>query len=155
MGLAATDDDLWVSDWATSRCIRIMADGELLAEPKPVATDLSAPKEVAVAPDGSLLVVETGVGHLSSIDLETGEVSTVTEGLLRGAEGYLPSWIFNGVAVLAFGIIRAVCSTICMKLSDGILSGGLDSSPDRAAAHGCNAIAEPFRRQQGSLPKRW
>ncbi|MBA1343189.1 MAG: hypothetical protein C5S52_06285 [ANME-2 cluster archaeon] len=36
--------------------------------------------------------------------------------------------------LLAFGIIREVCGTICMKLSDGLLSGGLASSPARAAA---------------------
>ena len=108
VGLAATDDDLWVSDWATGMCIRIVADGEPLAEPIPVATNLSAPEGLAVAPDGSLLVVETGVGRLSSIDLETGKVSTVAEGLLlgaEGAEGYPPSWIFNGVAVGSSGVI--------------------------------------------------
>ena len=35
--------------------------------------------------------------------------------------------------LLAFGIIREVCGTICMKLSDGLLSGGLASSPILAA----------------------
>ena len=34
--------------------------------------------------------------------------------------------------VLASGII-GVCGTICMKLSDGLLSGGLVSSPTLAA----------------------
>ncbi len=108
VGLAATDDDLWVSDWATGRCIRIIAGGEPLAEPISVATNLSAPEGLAVAPDGSLLVVETGAGRLSSIDLETGEVKTVAEGLLlgaEGAEGYPPTWIFNGVAVGPSGVI--------------------------------------------------
>jgi len=34
--------------------------------------------------------------------------------------------------LLAFGII-GVCGTACMKLSDGLLSGGLASSPILAA----------------------
>ncbi|MBC2697402.1 MAG: hypothetical protein HF974_03490 [ANME-2 cluster archaeon] len=108
VGLAATNDDLWVSDWATGMVLQIVAGGELLLEPKPMATELSAPEGLTVAPDGSLLVVETGVGRLSSIDLETGKVSTVAEGLelgAEGAEGYPPTWIFNGVAVGSSGVI--------------------------------------------------
>jgi len=73
-----------------------------------VATDLAFPEGLAVAPDGSLLVVETGVGRLSRIDLVTGEVSTVAVGLELGAEGakdYPPTWIFNGVAVGPSGAI--------------------------------------------------
>ena len=108
VGLAATDDDLWVSDWATGVVLQIVADGEPLSEPIPVARDLSAPEGLAVTPDGSLLVVETGAGRLSSIDLETGKVSTVAEGLelgAQGAEGYPPTWIFNGVAVGPSGAI--------------------------------------------------
>jgi len=108
VGLAATDDDLWVSDWATGMVQQIIADGEPLAEPIPVAANLSAPEGLAVAPDGSLLVVETGVGRLSSIDLGTGEVRTIAEGLLLGADGivgYSPTWIFNGVAVGPSGAI--------------------------------------------------
>ncbi len=108
VGLAATDDDLWVSDWATGMVQQIIADGEPLAEPIPVAANLSAPEGLAVAPDGSLLVVETGAGRLSSIDLGTGEVSTVAVGLelgSEGSEGYPPTWIFNGVAVGPSGAI--------------------------------------------------
>ncbi len=32
-----------------------------------------------------------------------------------------------------FGIIREVCGTTCMRLSSGLLSGGLASSPILAA----------------------
>ena len=57
-------------------------------------------------------------------------------------------------SLLAFGIIREVCGTTCMNLPVGLLSGDLASSPARTAAQGGSAIAELFRRQQGSLPKR-
>jgi len=110
IGLAATDDDLWVGDWETGMVLQIVADGETLAEPIPVATGLALPEGLAVAPDGNLLVVETGVGQLSSINLETGEISTVAEGLELGAQPIpgifsSPTWMFNGVAVGPSGTI--------------------------------------------------
>ncbi len=107
-GLAATDDDLWVGDWATGIVWQIVADGEPI-EPILVAMDLLFPEGLAVDQDGSLLVVETGDGCLSRIDPATGEVSTVAEGLALGAEGIPeaapPTWFFNGVAVGPSGVI--------------------------------------------------
>jgi hypothetical protein len=38
-----------------------------------------------VAADGSLLVVESGAGRLSRIDLATGRINTVADGLALGA----------------------------------------------------------------------
>jgi len=106
-GLAATNDDLWVSDWAAGMVLQIVADGQPLAEPVPVATDLASPEGLAVAPDGNLLVVEAGAGRLSSINLETGEVSTVAEGLDLGLEDPAspPTYVFSGVAVGPSGTI--------------------------------------------------
>jgi sugar lactone lactonase YvrE len=86
-GLAATDDDLWVGDWATGRVLQLVADGQPLARPRVVAEHLAAPEGLAVGPDGSLLVVESGAGRLSRIDLRTGRVSTVADGLALGAQG--------------------------------------------------------------------
>ena len=53
-------------------------------------------------------MVESGAGRLSRIDLLTGQVRTVAEGLLLGAEGIPgtpPTWIFSGVAVGPSGVI--------------------------------------------------
>jgi sugar lactone lactonase YvrE len=107
-GLAATDDDLWVSEWGTGRVLQIVADGEALSEPVLVATGLSSPEGLALTPGGSLLVVEAGAGRLSRIDLATGEVSAIAEGLQLGAEGipgFPGTWGFNGVAVGPSGTI--------------------------------------------------
>jgi sugar lactone lactonase YvrE len=107
-GLAATEDDLWVGDWAMGMVWQVVADGTPLPQPIPVATGLSFPEGLAVAPDGNLLVVETGTGRLLRIDLMTGEVSAVAEGLELGAPspaGVPPTWIFNGVAVGPSGAI--------------------------------------------------
>jgi sugar lactone lactonase YvrE len=107
-GLAATDDDLWASDWATGRVLQLVADGQPLAQPRVVAQRLAAPEGLAAAPDRSLLVVESGAGRLSRIDLATGRVSTVSDRLAlgaRGIPGLVPTWIFNGVAVGPSGAI--------------------------------------------------
>jgi sugar lactone lactonase YvrE len=105
VGLAATDDDLWVGDWAAGSVLQLVADGRPLARPRVVARRLAAPEGLAIAPDRSLLVVESGAGRLSRIDLKTGQVSTVADGLALGAQGIPgvpgvpPTWSFNGVAV--------------------------------------------------------
>jgi glucose/arabinose dehydrogenase len=66
------------------------------------------PEGLALDLDGSLLVVEAGAGRLSRIDLATGEVSVVTEGLELGAPaipGAPPTYQFNGVTVGPSGAI--------------------------------------------------
>jgi sugar lactone lactonase YvrE len=107
-GLAATESDLWVSDWYLGMIMQVVKDGETLSEPMPVATNLSFPEGLAVDIDGNLLVVETGTGTLSKINLDTGEVNTLVENLEVGAEtvpGMTPNYIFSGVAVSPSGTI--------------------------------------------------
>jgi len=109
--LAATDDDLWVSDWAAGTVLQLVVDGELLAEPIPVATGLARPEGLAVGPDGNLLVVETmggRTGQLSRISLESGTVRTVAKGLelrLETSPAFPPMHVCNGVAVGSSGTI--------------------------------------------------
>jgi sugar lactone lactonase YvrE len=101
-GLAAKDDDLWVAEWATGTVWQIVADGKTLDTPLLTAADLTYPEGLAVDHDGTLLVVESGLGRLSRIDPATGVVSTVTANLALGAPGpagWPPTWLFNGVAV--------------------------------------------------------
>ncbi|HEY31556.1 MAG TPA: hypothetical protein G4O10_00445 [Dehalococcoidia bacterium] len=105
-GLAATEDDLWVCEWATGIVYQIVTDGAPTMTP--VATGLSYPEGLAVNLDGSLLVVESGVGQLSRIDLDNNTVSIVVDDLELGAEGvpgYPPTWGFSGVAVGSTGYI--------------------------------------------------
>lgn len=105
-GLAAADDDLWVADWATGFVFQIMDGG--IPVFIPVASGLAQPEGMAVNTDGSLLVVETGAGRLTRIDLDTGEVTVIVEGLEVGSPGppgYPPTSIFSGVAVDRAGYI--------------------------------------------------
>ena len=99
-GLAASGDDLWIGDWATGVVWQIVTNG--VSSMTPVATGLSQPEGLAVDRDGNLLVVESGAGRLSRINLLTSETEILFENLELGAEGvpgYPPTWIFNGVAV--------------------------------------------------------
>ena len=122
IGLAKTDDDLFVSDWATGMVLQIISDGEVLSEPTVVATGLKAPEGLAVDLNGDLLVVETGTGRLLRIDLGTGQVSTVAEGLEAGRappEGAIPTWVLAGVAVGPSGAIYVVSGTSVYRIEPG------------------------------------
>jgi sugar lactone lactonase YvrE len=104
-GLAATEDDLWVSDWEAGTVLQIVKDGEVLPEPVELAAELVNPEGMAVDLDGSLLVVESEIGSLTRIDPATGETETVAGGLPRCLQADHPTWIFNGVAVGPSGAI--------------------------------------------------
>lgn len=100
LGLAATDDDLWVTDWALGEVFQLVQDGVPVMIT--VAAELMQPEGLAVLPNGNLLVVEAGAGRVSKITLETGAVTPLVEGLQLGGmhlPGFAPSYIFNGIAV--------------------------------------------------------
>jgi sugar lactone lactonase YvrE len=102
LGLAARDDDLWVGDWYTGMVWQLIADGEELAPPIPVASGLSGPEGMAFDLDGSLLVVEGTAGRVSRIRLESGAITPMVSGLeLSGiGAGMLPPFgTINGIAV--------------------------------------------------------
>lgn len=109
VGLAVTDDDLWVSDWATGNVWQIVADGNPVSPMKLVATGLKFPEGLAVDLDESLLVVETGTGNLLRLNPDTGDIDVVAVGLSLNAEALSgempPNGVFNGVAVDQSGTI--------------------------------------------------
>ena len=90
-------------DWETGTIWQIVADGVYLTSPLLVVSGLDHPEGLAVYQDESLLVVESGAGRLSRIELESGEKEILAENLALGAEVISdvlpPPWIFNGVAV--------------------------------------------------------
>jgi sugar lactone lactonase YvrE len=107
-GLAATDSDVWIADWATGRILQVIADGVQLMEPKTIASNLSNPEGMAVTKVGALLVVESGSGKLVRIDPKTRRVVLLADGLQVGrpaAPKFPPSFAFSGVAVGASGVI--------------------------------------------------
>lgn len=101
-GLATDGETLWVADWGTGIIWQIEFDGKTPLAPTPLATGLSFPEGLAWNPNGSLMVVETGTSTLSKVDLATGEVTKIVDGLsLSGVapEGFPPTYFFDGVAV--------------------------------------------------------
>jgi sugar lactone lactonase YvrE len=107
-GLAASDGNLWVADQGAGIILQLVADGEVLSGPRPVATDLQGPEGLAVTGDGILYVIEAGAARLSQVRTATGEVITVADELALGAPGIPgmpPTWVFNGVAVGPSGAI--------------------------------------------------
>jgi sugar lactone lactonase YvrE len=107
-GLATDGEVLWVADWATGIVWQIGFDGKTPLAPAPVAGGLTHPEGLAVDVDGSLLVVEASVGRLSRIDLTTGAVRVVTDGLepaIQAPPGSPPTYGFDGVAVGPSGAI--------------------------------------------------
>jgi sugar lactone lactonase YvrE len=81
LGLAADENNVWFGDMATGTIWQVVADGETLAEPRAVAQGLAAPSGLALDSSGHLLVVEVGKDRLISLDLATGEMLVVAEGL--------------------------------------------------------------------------
>jgi len=108
LGLAESDGDAWVADWATGVVWKIAEAGSILPDKFPVAAGLSAPEGLAVDRDGSLLVLETGTGELSRINPATGAVTVVASGFppgLPAVPGTPPTNFLNGVAVGSDGAI--------------------------------------------------
>jgi sugar lactone lactonase YvrE len=107
MGMAATEQDLWATDWAAGTIVQIVKGGQLLKPPKIVASGLKGPEGIAVEADGNLLVVESQAGKLSRVNPRSGAISLVAENLELGAPGPagMPFWLLDGVAVGPSGAI--------------------------------------------------
>jgi sugar lactone lactonase YvrE len=108
VGLATDGERLWVSDWATGMVWQVAFEGSEALPAVPVASALANPEGLAFDGDGGLLVVESGAGRLSRIDLATGGVEEIATGLelgLPAIAGIPPAYLPNGVAVDASGTI--------------------------------------------------
>jgi sugar lactone lactonase YvrE len=96
-GLASDGDTLYVADWAQGTVFAVAPGGEAV----PLATELAFPEGLAIDGD-RLLVVEEGLDRVSAIDLASGTVTPVIEGLDLGERvipGTFPFGAITGVAV--------------------------------------------------------
>jgi sugar lactone lactonase YvrE len=101
-GLAATEDDLWVGDWASGMVYQIVKDGTPLETPEVVVEGLTTPEGMVLDEDGTLLVVESMLGQLTRVDLDSGEMTVVADGLQIGIPAkpeWPPTWFFSSVAI--------------------------------------------------------
>ncbi len=110
VGLAASSDDLYVSDHALGCVFQVVNNNTTLAAPLPIACDLDTPEGLALDENGKLLVVETGSGTLTRINPATGAKSTVATGLetdLPAITNAPPTYVASGVATFGSAIYTA------------------------------------------------
>ena len=99
-GMVASDGSLWVTDRGAGQVLKVLSEGKPTWTPLPVAIGLSAPEGIALAPDGSLLVVETGRRQLVRIPVGSAQAEAVVRGLAVGLEGpptTPATWVFSDV----------------------------------------------------------
>ena len=108
LGLAADAGNLYVGDFLAGQILQVAADGVTLDSPKLIAEGLKGPEGMALTGDGRLLVVESGANRLSTVDLVSGQISTLIPeiGILSDVPRSRPQhYFFNGVDVSPSGII--------------------------------------------------
>jgi sugar lactone lactonase YvrE len=103
---AAPNGDVFVSDGDTGKIWRISQNGET----KIVAENLATPSSIAIAPDGALIVAETGAHRIARVDAASGRVETIAGAAGRSGftDGKRESALFNapiGLAVARDGAI--------------------------------------------------
>jgi sugar lactone lactonase YvrE len=106
VGLAATEDDLYVSDGVLGVVLQIVEDGQVLGGPKTVASGLLGPEGIALRWGGNrLLVVEGDTNSLKEVHLVSGKVKTIATdlGFQPPVPGFTPTHFFNDVDVDATG----------------------------------------------------
>jgi sugar lactone lactonase YvrE len=123
VGLAATDDDLYVSDGILGVVLQIVEDGAVLDPPKTVASGLVGPEGLALRSGGNrLLVVEGGTGSLKEVHLKSGKVKTLATGLefQPPVPDFIPTHWLNDVEVDAEDAVyvSADRDNVILKLDD-------------------------------------
>lgn len=106
-GLAATSTELYVASSVPGEILQLAADGVLLDAPLVIADGLDMPEGLALLPDGNLVVVETGSGNVTRIDIATGETTVLAEGISPAytIADFYPGFTPNSVAVAPSGNI--------------------------------------------------
>lgn len=101
-GLAVGPDrSVYVTDGGSGRVWQLNAEGGL----RVVAENLDVPSAIALAPDGALVLAETGAHTITRLDPGTGQSSTIAG--VRGRSGYADGAgteaLFNGPIGVAVG----------------------------------------------------
>ena len=100
-GLAYADGDLYVSEQGAGRIIQIL-DGDKVIQPRVVKDGLDAPQGLTIS-KGQLFVVEAGAGKLLAIDLSSGNLLSLADGMEFTTEtpvfSIMKTWASASVAV--------------------------------------------------------
>jgi sugar lactone lactonase YvrE len=115
-GIAVSGDGVYVSDGETGRIWQFASDGSS----KLVAENLDTPSGIALAPDGSVVVAETGAHTIKRVDTKSGQVSTIAgvENKPGFSDGDHAEALFDGpigVAVSRDGTIFVMSPDECER----------------------------------------
>lgn len=97
----ASDRTVFVTDGEKNRLVQIAADGAT----KVVTENLSTPSAVALAPDGTLVVADTGSHTIKRVNAQTGSAEVIAglEGQAGFADGERGVALFDGPVGVAVG----------------------------------------------------
>ena len=94
-GLAYEDGNLYVSEQGAGRIVQIL-DSDKVISPRVIADGLKTPQGLAFV-DGQLFVVDAGAGTLLAINLESGILRNLAEGMQFNTESH----VFNSMKTWA------------------------------------------------------
>lgn len=97
-GLAASDDDLYVTSQTEGEVWQIIRDGDVLTSPVVIATGLQGPEGIVMMGRHKLALVEVGTGSVHELNLRNGNIRTIATGLgfAPSPPGLVAFW-FNGI----------------------------------------------------------
>lgn len=97
----AADGTVYVTDGEKNQLSQIAPDGAT----KVVAGNLSTPSAVAVAPDGALVVADTGSHTIKRVEVESGRITIIAgvDGRAGFADGSTSAALFDGPIGVAVG----------------------------------------------------
>ena len=98
-GLAATNGNIYVSDFYLGKVFQVTENNEVLATPKVIIDSLQQPEGLQIGPKGNLIVVETGANQVLSVNLTNGEKSVLASVPLgkAGMPNLPPTWKLSDV----------------------------------------------------------
>jgi DNA-binding beta-propeller fold protein YncE len=142
-GVAADGDDMYVTDGLGGSLYRVSLKGQV----ELITDQLDMPSHLAVAPDGHLIVANTGAHTIVKVDPDSGQVSVIagTPNVSGNADGKGTEAKFNapmGVAVDQQGVIY-VADTYNDRIRtiehDGVVKTLAGSTMGTADGQGVNA----------------
>ncbi len=98
VGLAARGGDVYATDFIEGTVVRIIAHGQVLDTPEVVYSGLAAPEGIDIR-HNTMFIVEGGSQSLTSIDMRTGERTTIATDLGFQLPTLFPIGWFNNVVV--------------------------------------------------------
>jgi sugar lactone lactonase YvrE len=119
VGLASTDDDVYVGNAVAGTVLQVIADGQVLADPVMVASGFMSPEGLDLRSNGNkLLVVDGAARTLTEVNLVSGRMKTLATdlGFLPGMPGQ-PLGFLNNVEVhKGFLYVNADAANVILRI---------------------------------------